>query len=289
VSDYQTWWIGLGRAAPNVRIVLVTPELASAWLERNIKNRTFKEYLCVRYMEALLRGEWMLNGEPIIFDTTGRLVSGQHRLTACVRAGVGFETYVVFDAEPAFSTIDQGRSRTSGDTLSLSGITNASDVSAAIHFIAFHDSDEPRPTSQFGARLTAAFKARFAETHPEIQDSVRAAKRSGAPIPRACMSAVHFIGARYSRRAADDYLEAMHTGAIGGDTLPQTNAILRFREAMLGRQIKGAGLKSDFAFPYACHAWNLWTEGREVKQFKFLDFERAPRITAAPSTYTGRA
>ena len=46
-------------------------------------------------------GEWKLNGKSICFDWNGRLLNGQHRLSAVVRSGVPLTTLVVRGLDPA--------------------------------------------------------------------------------------------------------------------------------------------------------------------------------------------
>lgn len=55
-------------------------------LEHNATNRPFRPGLSKRYLSEILRGEWYLNGETIIFDADGKCQSGQHRLVAFIMA-----------------------------------------------------------------------------------------------------------------------------------------------------------------------------------------------------------
>lgn len=67
-------------------------------------------------------GNWALNGQTITIADNGTLVDGQHRLMACVRAGVPFQTVVVYGAdESAFETVDSGRRRSVSDVLKIKG------------------------------------------------------------------------------------------------------------------------------------------------------------------------
>jgi hypothetical protein len=112
--------------------MMVTPELAKQWLEANTHNRPLSEELVIAYMVDMLDGRWQYNGDAIRFDHTGRLIDGQHRLHACIEAGVPFETDVVTGLAPeAIRTIDIGRVRTAGHIAHLEGVENAS-VACAI-------------------------------------------------------------------------------------------------------------------------------------------------------------
>ena len=51
-------------------------------------------------MMEMQDGKWRLNGKTICFDSTGRLLNGQHRLSAVVRSGVTLTTVVVRGLDP---------------------------------------------------------------------------------------------------------------------------------------------------------------------------------------------
>ena len=70
----------------------VTPKLAATWLSDNPQSRPLDEERVAEYAERMRSGEWneRVKGEslPIEHLDTGRLLNGQHRLAAVVRAGV---------------------------------------------------------------------------------------------------------------------------------------------------------------------------------------------------------
>jgi len=111
--------------------ILVTPALAKAWLERNVINRPLVE----RHVEDLVwevkAGNWKLTHQGIAFNREGRLIDGQHRLTAIVRANVSMDVRVTFNVSGSYdSPIDSGlRVRRAHEILHLSlqevGVCNA--------------------------------------------------------------------------------------------------------------------------------------------------------------------
>ncbi len=68
--------------ASNVQTI--TPNLAKVWLTRNTHNRPMSAAVVKKYTKYMLEGQWRLNGEAIIFADDGSLMSGQHRLQACI-------------------------------------------------------------------------------------------------------------------------------------------------------------------------------------------------------------
>ncbi len=75
-------------------VTWVTPELAEKLLKRNPNFRSMRVGLIQKYAREMKDDEWILNGATIIFNGDGKLVDGQHRLAACVEAGVKFPTII---------------------------------------------------------------------------------------------------------------------------------------------------------------------------------------------------
>ena len=84
-----------------VEVVNVQPEQAKVWLQNNGHHRDTKPKLVKKYADRMVKGEWMLNGKTIVFDTTGKLIGGQHRLMACAKSGAPFLTLIVRGVDPA--------------------------------------------------------------------------------------------------------------------------------------------------------------------------------------------
>jgi hypothetical protein len=106
----------------------ITPELAKEILEIcNRDNRPLKKDHVKRLTSSLKNNEWMLNGEAIAFSRSGRLLDGQHRLTACINSGKSFKTLVIkgIEEDDAFGTIDIGKPRTVTDLMNLQGLPKA--------------------------------------------------------------------------------------------------------------------------------------------------------------------
>ncbi len=100
----------------------ITPERAAKLLESNTTNRTLSKKTVDKYADDMRGGNWELNGQSIGISEDGILEDGQHRLAACVEAGVSFQTVVVYGVAPtAFETIDSGRKRSVSDVLKIKG------------------------------------------------------------------------------------------------------------------------------------------------------------------------
>lgn len=103
-------------------VSLVTPSQAQAWLARNSRNRPVSAPTAARYVRAILRREWLVNGEPVILDRDDNLLDGQHRLEAILRVGIPLPITVVWGVDPAaFVTLNTGKTRSLADVLEING------------------------------------------------------------------------------------------------------------------------------------------------------------------------
>lgn len=99
-------------------IETITPSLASSYLEFNSNNRPLR-YSHIRSMAYDMKnGDWQVTHQGIAFDSTGRLIDGQHRLHAIIEAGVAIQMSVTRGCSAAsFSILDRGANRSTADVL----------------------------------------------------------------------------------------------------------------------------------------------------------------------------
>lgn len=157
----------------SVRECVITPEVASEMLDRNTNNRALSGPLVDKMVRAMQSGEWQFNGDTIRVSKSGRLLDGQHRLSAIEKSGIP-QRYVVVDGldDDTFTTIDIGKARTAGDMLSITGNKNCNALAAAARMVLteiatgkpIHGSTEKSPSH---TQIVD-----FAESDFDIQDAV---------------------------------------------------------------------------------------------------------------------
>lgn len=107
------------------KFVIITPEDAIRLLEYNTSNRPVREARIARYARAMKMGRWLPSNDAISFSTEGRLLNGQHRLQAIIRANTPVTILVASGLdEKAFDVIDRGCTRSPGDLAAAEGFVN---------------------------------------------------------------------------------------------------------------------------------------------------------------------
>lgn len=162
-----------------VEIIEITPEMATEMLGHNTGNRNIKASGVRRYVDDIENDRWIFTGDSIRFDSTGRLLDGQHRLTAIVRTGRTMRAIVIRGLDPkAQEAMDLGIGRSTGDLAGTSGdpIPNVATATAiAVIALAHESGSVDRPQSSKPAQLE------WLRAHREEVD---AAVRAGRKVHR---------------------------------------------------------------------------------------------------------
>ena len=100
----------------------ITPEMARQYLETNTGNRRLSREFAASLAREIREGRWQLTHQGIAFDESGKLIDGQHRLTAVTIANEPAEMMVARGVAPSENNlfvIDCNRKRSIRDILQI--------------------------------------------------------------------------------------------------------------------------------------------------------------------------
>lgn len=257
---------------PKVKVITITPDMAAKYLEQNTKNRPLNQRKVEELVKAMEDGEWKLGTDAIGFDTNGRMINGQHRMTALVEYGRPLEFLVTTGLEPeAFNVIDTGRMRSAGDVLTTEGIASGHHKSAIIRFVYAYKKGVIT-TGKEGTRdsgmnnqdvLDYAFKYRN-ELEEAYNVSVEVGKDFKGLKGRE-VGGMFWILAKIDKPQALDFFRALGTGAM----LSADNPIYVLRQRLLDelRAKKKFPMRDKLAWLIV--AWNHVKRGTKTKIIKW--------------------
>jgi hypothetical protein len=102
---------------------IITPAKAAEYLTHNTGNRNLRVKASQKIARDIVTGKWQLTHQAIAFDRNGRLIDGQHRLSAIIIANMPVEMYVArYDAvmgDTLAIPIDEGLKRATYELLHL--------------------------------------------------------------------------------------------------------------------------------------------------------------------------
>jgi hypothetical protein len=106
--------------------MLVTPEMALLWLDKNTLNRTLRQSHVNEFIDIIRTGKWVPTTDAIGIDTNGHLTNGQHRLWACAESGIPILLLVANGLvhESTFPATDTHQRRTISDQTGMNPLIN---------------------------------------------------------------------------------------------------------------------------------------------------------------------
>lgn len=253
--------------------VSINPALANEWLVKNSNNRHLSEDLVVNYATEMEAGRWALNGESIKFDTSGRLIDGQHRLRAIVLYGKAVKSLVLRGVDPsAFDTLDTGKRRSAGDVLSIRGVKNANRIAGVLGWIwRFHSDNMERRVRQPATRVVESVLDKF----PEVKLAVEQIGNSTSHLLSAPLAiALYVLFKRHNATVADEWYIALKDGA----TLESNRTMFLLRERLIRNRSDNAKLPAHEVAALCIKAFNALLAQEEIKHLRHSHGEEFPRI-----------
>lgn len=267
----------------NLRTVIISPTLASEILENcNGANRRLRPGHAENLAAAMREGRWN-DGivDPITFDTFGRLMSGQHRLSAVVLSGIARTFLVKLGTAPeAYAYIDRGIPHTAADVLHNAGETDSQNL-AAVAAIVAHWSSGTRSADLLRGVGDANRLLAVVRDNPDLRDAVPVMNRVRRVVPAMprVVSFVAFMTRRVDLAQSEQFFAAIETGANlspGDPILALRNRFLASRELPRGtrRADPAAGFEQLHAM---VKTWNLVRAGARVSKIQLPYREHGER------------
>lgn len=254
---------------PHAAVITVTPAMADELLRRNegedYRNRALSAGTLEKYTNEMKRG-WKLTGEAIILSKSGRLLNGQHRLHACIAAGIAFQTFVVFGVEDdAFAFMDIGRKRTAADIFSIHGVKDANKMASATFWIwKYHNTKMSNPDAGKGPTPDQLYDF-YVNQAGGLSGSVTVGGRIKDLAPPSLMIALHYLCSQKSASQAEKFFMGVATGA----NLPEKDAALRLRNRLIDERVGGTHLSDIYIAAFTVQAWNAMRQRRSVRIFRW--------------------
>lgn len=276
-------------------VAMVTPGVAKQILERPDNfNRPRSRTRVAALADIIRRGDWQMNGEPIIFAHNGRLLDGQHRLAAIVEADIAVPAVIIENVdEGAFATIDTGWGRTASHAVhiqSLGTMKESTNVAAAARLALDVRSAVKGGLRQLkrgvGAKeppTTRQDIIRFVTAHPELEHFATLAHQIYDVSGRLLMvSSMAWLLLELSERGLEQEGEQFLREVASGGYSPHTPAQL-LREAMLrlkAGNVRGSHAQGKYTLSAAflTKAWNMEYLGQTGDRLIYGSRETFPEI-----------
>lgn len=259
-----------------IQIETINPDVAKSMLTFNKVNRNLSEHTVSKYASAMERGEWLLNGEAIIFDDSGNLANGQHRLSACIKSGITLNTLVVRGVQvDAFKTFDGGKVRTAADILSVSGEKNTVALSSA---------------ARAYLMMEMSGREKFQITTSQIEKLVKSNRKLAQIVctyvghkPRILPAAFCGVVAQVERLHGESIARSFLEKAISGVALSKDDPEYVLRDKFINTKY-GVSLSSEIGRAFMIKAANAKIQGKKITFLRMGEEETFPVLIGIKQT-----
>lgn len=255
----------------DISIETITPQAARVMLEANTANRPLSKDVVERYASDIRNGRWANDGSPIRFARCGRLLDGQHRLSAIVAADKPIDAVVMRGLDDnAFTTMDTGKARGGADILGIAGFKNYT-VAASVAAAWLYYKTSGHPGNKGGVRkVRNAEILEAAQQNPEIAEAASyyaghkwikrhiSSAMFGALYVAACKRGESATVLRFFSELANPT-----TDAIGTSVMP-------LRERLIENRAAREKMATSYQGAYLFKAYRDFRDGRNVKQLKVV-------------------
>lgn len=247
----------------------ITPEIATAILETNTKNRKLSSLVVAKLAAQMKSKQWNFDGSPVRIDDKGDLVDGQHRLWAIVESGTTQEFLVVRGVDEAsMATMDTGKSRSFADILSLEdknlkSVTNVAAVTSLMYrweqglrgsqLRAANTNFTPYPL------LLEFFRANREEIIEVERQGHKYSRRSGAT--QSAMALVYWLFNKLDHDDAEYFFERLGDGI----DLQEGSPILALRKWLQASYLQRPRPQAEFGLALIIKAWNAYRRGENIQ------------------------
>jgi hypothetical protein len=247
--------------------ILITPEMAAEWLEKNTNNRSLRTAQIRKLARDMKADKWEETGDPIKFSTHGELLDGQHRLWAIIEADVPVCCWIAFDVDSsAHSAIDTGAKRTTGDELRWRHETNPPLLASVLSVIWGYRNEallDPRSTPSPIELLE------LLEAEPQIRLSlpIGTSTARAVRIPAANVAGMHYL---FGREATEEEATAFfYAVRVEGAARPDTGPFVLRRYALNTYITKSKRPVRAEWVALIIKAFNYWMAGASVKHLRW--------------------
>lgn len=247
----------------NFKRELVTPDVASKYLEANTHNRKINKQHLESLCASARAGRWTENGDTISFGEDGVLQDGQHRLHMIVETGIAQWMLVVRDIPVSARDFKgTGKPMTPGQAVQLAGFKGANHLAAVARLAIGLDRGNPTIT--------------YAVTNDLILDRIRkdSALRASAAfacggdgiIYRTSLGFCHYVWSKQDAAMADAFVDQLKNGEGIRKGCPAFAA----RRWFIANRKMGKRPERSQGLDILSRCWIAFIDGRPMDHVKFV-------------------
>jgi hypothetical protein len=275
---------GLGRRyyLMETKQVTVTPEMAKLLLSQNSNNRRLIQANVDFLASQIVKGDWKLTHQGIAVSKSGRLLDGQHRLAAVIKAGAPVGMMLTTGLpDDIFDVLDTGRARRASDTLSIAGAKSPKTLASAVKLKMLYEKWPERIWVSDSAKCSSHEILANYEAAPLLWDRV-VAIADGARLHKVLVpgpfAAMAFLAV--SQGVELSRVELLALDLKQGSALRTGNPVLAYRNKAIGSPAMSSTNGAQRRLAEYIKLLNSCLSLTDLKMFKTPSIPPMPRILA---------
>lgn len=251
------------------KLTTITPELAEEYLKNNTQNRNIRWGHVETIKQDILAGRFLTTHQGIAFGSDGNLIDGQHRLLAIRAAGRSVQLLVTRGVEPhvngsvdlfAMDVIDNGRSRTAADQLSLMhGVASATLTVGALRVIIHACSPAAAKVALNVARAVPLLSVYGKEIEAMIDIA------SGSKVgKKAAVVGIMAMAAKVDSTLAREFMQSVSSG----EDIKSGDPVYAIREHIIAKGVGGTGVEREWFCQAVANAFYNTIKGVSIRVVK---------------------
>jgi hypothetical protein len=253
---------------------LITPQMAKELLAGNDHNRRIKAPVVLRYAYDIINGRWVSEtGEAIKISVSGKVLDGQHRLHAIIKANKAVSMCIAYGcSDDIFTVLDTGSMRNASDVFKIRDVKNGNNIPSILG--TYNQLNANRKGSiQKNYKSTNAMLLAQYELSPEYWQEVSRKSQNWYHSFSRVLSPSQIGGfyAHFSDISNDDADVFIDQLCTGRDL--QSNAILLLRVKLTDDKIATRKMGVTLKYALIIKAWNAFRTKQALKILKY-DMQR---------------
>lgn len=252
------------------QIIKLNSKEAQRLLETNNDNRQYNERHVGFLANQMQTGKWKFTADPIRVSKSGKLLDGQHRLMALIKADKEFDFLVIKDLEDnIFDVLDTGKIRSAGDVLSINKVTKANKAASIVKFvIAFQKGAYSVAGGGDGSKRAYIANSdilKFARKHSdnltEVIDEAISLTKHFKLMSFQLLGGCYYLFSALHSEDAHTFFQKL----VNGTDLKENCPIRHLRERFIKNQASKSKLSAREKLALTIHAWNAFRTKKDIK------------------------
>lgn len=262
----------------------ITPEFAKDLFTHNDSNRSFSNNKAKQYAEEMKNGKWISSSLVISFSNEGKLINGQHRLSAIIQSGTTQEMHIETGlSSEAFSVMDIGKTRNSQDTVAMMGFKNYSSIAGIVKYLISYDINNDFHLSNSKVSSNQDIKAYLEMLNEGDTENLKRAALKGKNLyghyrvfSNPVFGFLYILFSRINSDDADKFFYLMTTGDGVGISAHSPIFFLRKKFENIGNNNSATRISVNYRVAYVIKAWNLFRTNKIIKTLNWDDRQEYP-------------